>query len=93
MNKEEIKQFIIEILEEHSNFPISQFSDISLFKGRFNIIDLEKNSLILTGVSRELSEALFELQEEEKVSAIEVDDVDYISLNETIYDTSDIYSE
>lgn len=85
MNKIDIKQFVLEILEEHSNFPIAQFSDISLFRGNINIIDSEKNTFLLTGVSQEFSEALYELQEEEIISAIEVDNVDYILLNETIY--------
>lgn len=85
MNKIDIKQFILEILEEHSNFPISQFSEISFFKGNINIIDSEKNTFILTGVSKEFSEALYELQEEEVISAIEIDNVDYILLNETIF--------
>lgn len=88
MKKEEIKQFIVEILEEHNNFPITQFSEISIFRGETNIIDSEQDSYILTGVCQEFSEALFELQEEELVSAIEVDNVDYLSLNEIIYDTS-----
>lgn len=85
MKKTDIKQFILEILEEHNNFPIVQFSDITLFKGNVNIVDSEKNTFILTDVSQEFSEALYELQEEEKISAIEVDNVDYIMLNETIY--------
>ena len=88
MNKEDIKQFILEILEEHNNFPITQFSEISLFIGEFNIIDKEKDSLILTGVNQDFSEALFELQEDKIISAIEVDNVDYLSLNESIFDTS-----
>ena len=88
MNKEDIKQFIIEILEEHNNFPITQFSEISMFIGEFNIVDKEKDSLILIGVNQDFSEALFELQEDKIISAIEVDNVDYLSLNESIYDTS-----
>jgi hypothetical protein len=87
MNKTDIKQFVLEILEEYSNFPISQFSDISLFKGNVNIIDSEKNTFLLTGVSQEFSEALYELQEEEIISAIEVDNVDYILLNKNIFST------
>jgi len=85
MKKTDIKQFILEILEEHNNFPITQFSDISFFKGNVNIVDSEKDTFILTGVSQDFSEALYELQEEEKISAIEVDNVDYILLNESIF--------